>query len=318
MDQLCVHCSTSPTATATARLRRSAAVGLAAALLDAVESLPDRPGRRTARHRPPPAGEAVVVEDVRRDPRWTTVPRHGGSATSGPRSSWSVPIVGSARRPRAPSPGTPTPSGRPQADQLELVSLYASHAAAAIEREHLLADATRRNRVLETLRGVLDTLAGPQPAQGGLARGPAGPVPGSRAPTPSPCTTPTASTPSSRRPSSARLAAAMASPPAAGRGRADALLDRAGRPGPAHRRGRPGRADRRAGGPRRGHGLVGRPQRGCRTTPSTSSTTRPGRCGWPSNERPSSRPTPRRRPCDGRTLCSGSSSSGSTTSCAPR
>jgi signal transduction histidine kinase len=58
--------------------------------------------------------------------------------------------------------------GRPQADQLELVSLYASYAAAAIEREHLLADATRRNRVLETLRGVLDTLAGPQPAQGGL------------------------------------------------------------------------------------------------------------------------------------------------------
>ena len=49
------------------------------------------------------------------------------------------------------------------------MSLYASHAAAAIERERLLADATRRNRLLETLRGVLDTLAGPQPAGGGLA-----------------------------------------------------------------------------------------------------------------------------------------------------
>jgi signal transduction histidine kinase len=59
--------------------------------------------------------------------------------------------------------------GRPQADQLELVSLYASHAAAAIDRGRLLAEATRRNRVLETLRGLLDTLAGPQLAQGGLA-----------------------------------------------------------------------------------------------------------------------------------------------------
>ncbi len=59
--------------------------------------------------------------------------------------------------------------GRPQADHLELVSLYASHAAAAIEREHLLADVNRRNRTLETLRGVLDTMAGPEGAQGGLA-----------------------------------------------------------------------------------------------------------------------------------------------------
>jgi signal transduction histidine kinase len=46
--------------------------------------------------------------------------------------------------------------------------LYASHAAAAIERERLLADATRRNRMLETLRGVLDKLAGPHPAEGAL------------------------------------------------------------------------------------------------------------------------------------------------------
>ncbi len=59
--------------------------------------------------------------------------------------------------------------GRPQLDQMELVGLYASHVAAAIERERLLTEATRRNRVLETLRGVLDMLAGPQPIESGLA-----------------------------------------------------------------------------------------------------------------------------------------------------
>jgi signal transduction histidine kinase len=86
----------------------------------------------------------------------------------GARSCWSAPIVGTQG-----VLGTFTcfadTVGRPQADHLELVSLYASHAAAAIEREHLLADVNRRNRMLETLRGVLDTLAGPEAAQGGLA-----------------------------------------------------------------------------------------------------------------------------------------------------
>ncbi len=106
-----------------------------------------------------------MVEDTRRDPRWTTLRPAGGD---GPRSSWSAPIVGSSGVLGTIS-GFADTVGGPQADQLELVSLYASHAAAAIEREHLLADVNRRNRLLETLRGVLDIMAGPQTAQGGLA-----------------------------------------------------------------------------------------------------------------------------------------------------
>jgi signal transduction histidine kinase/ABC-type branched-subunit amino acid transport system ATPase component len=147
-----------------ARLRRSAAMGLSPWLTQAVESLPvggdgGPPGLAAA------TGEAVVVEDMRRDPLCA---RFRSDGANEPRSSWSVPIVGADG-----VLGTVTvfadTVGRPQLDQLELVGLYASHVAAAIERERLLADATRRNRVLETLRDVLDMLAGPQPLESGLA-----------------------------------------------------------------------------------------------------------------------------------------------------
>ena len=146
VEQVCVHLLDN------GRLRRSAALGLSPTLLTALESLPadadgGPPGAAAA------TGEVVVVEDT---------------GTRSPRSTWSVPVVGSDRVLGTIS-GFADTVGRPQQDQLELVRLYARLAAAAIEREHLLADATRRNRVLETLRGVLDTLAGPQPAQGGIA-----------------------------------------------------------------------------------------------------------------------------------------------------
>ena len=162
VDQLCVHLldesGDEPL------LRRSATVGLALDGVDVLDLLTvgDRggpPGVAAA------TGDTVVVEDARRDPLWDPL-RVGGAGS--PRSSWSVPIVGAAGVLGTIS-GYADTVGRPQADQLELVSLYASHAAAAIERERLLADATRRNRMLETLRGVLDKLAGPQPAEGALA-----------------------------------------------------------------------------------------------------------------------------------------------------
>jgi signal transduction histidine kinase/ABC-type sulfate/molybdate transport systems ATPase subunit len=153
-----------PGPTNRSRLRRSAAMGLSASLMEAVESLPvdadgGPPGLAAA------TGDAVVVEDMRTEPLCA---RFRSGEPSEPRSSWSVPIVGADG-----VLGTITvfadTVGRPRPDQLELVGLYASHAAAAIERERLLADATRRNLVLETLRGVLDMLAGPQPTEGGLA-----------------------------------------------------------------------------------------------------------------------------------------------------
>jgi signal transduction histidine kinase len=139
-------------------------MGLSPSLMQAVESLPvdadgGPPGLAAA------TGDAVVVEDMRREPLCA---RFRSGEPNEPRSSWSVPIVGADG-----VLGTITvfadTIGRPRPDQLELVGLYASHAAAAIERERLLADATRRNLILETLRGVLDMLAGPQPTEGGLA-----------------------------------------------------------------------------------------------------------------------------------------------------
>jgi signal transduction histidine kinase/ABC-type multidrug transport system ATPase subunit len=165
VHQLCVHLLEGAHNGDAPRLRCSAAVGLSPALLDALASLPvadagGPPGLAAA------TGDAVLVDDCRRDARWA--PFRTGATTHTVRSSWSVPIIGSLGVLGTISGFADTP-GRPQADQLELVSLYASHAAAAIDREHLLAEATRRNRVLETLRGVLDTMAGPQPAQGGIA-----------------------------------------------------------------------------------------------------------------------------------------------------
>jgi signal transduction histidine kinase/ABC-type branched-subunit amino acid transport system ATPase component len=163
VDQLCVHLLDRTDGADDRRLRRSAAVGLAPALLRAIESLPvdaagGPPGRAAA------SGEAVLVEDVRLDGWWAPL---GTGDPQLPRSTWSVPIVGASGVLGTVS-GYADTVGALQSDQLELVWLYASHAAAAIERERLLAEATRRNRVLETLRGVLDTLAGPQPPQGGL------------------------------------------------------------------------------------------------------------------------------------------------------
>jgi signal transduction histidine kinase/ABC-type multidrug transport system ATPase subunit len=165
IDQLCVHLLDQPDDEGRILLRRSAAVGVQEPFLERLALLPIGPSGG------PPGiaaatGEVVVVEDVRRDRRWPLFGAEGDAST--PRSSWSVPILGSFSVLGAIS-GYADTVGSPQADQLELVSLYASYAAAAIDRERLLTEATRRNRVLETLRGLLDTLAGPQLAQGGLA-----------------------------------------------------------------------------------------------------------------------------------------------------
>ena len=99
-------------------------------------------------------GLAVVVEDLRQAPG-----RFGSGA--GPVSMWSVPIQGGAGLYGVLS-GLADVPGRPQDDQLRLASVYASLAATAIEREGLLHDLERRNRVLESLRNVLDGLAGPE------------------------------------------------------------------------------------------------------------------------------------------------------------
>jgi signal transduction histidine kinase/ABC-type multidrug transport system ATPase subunit len=82
-------------------------------------------------------------------------------------SSWSVPVLG---------PGGllgvitvfRAMTGKPQRDDLDLAALYAGYAASAIERDRLLDQVTARNRLLETIREVLQTLAGPVPVADGL------------------------------------------------------------------------------------------------------------------------------------------------------
>ncbi|HYB18354.1 MAG TPA: ATP-binding cassette domain-containing protein [Streptosporangiaceae bacterium] len=83
-------------------------------------------------------------------------------------SSWSVPVLG----PTGLS-GVITvfrsEHGAPQRDELALVTVYTGYAANAIERDRLLDQVTTRNRVLETIREMLETLAGPVPVGEGLA-----------------------------------------------------------------------------------------------------------------------------------------------------
>src|SRR5262249_35106001 len=51
----------------------------------------------------------------------------------------------------------------PITGDLGLVPIYSGYAASAVERDRLLDQVTARNRVLETIREMLETLAGPVP-----------------------------------------------------------------------------------------------------------------------------------------------------------
>jgi len=87
---------------------------------------------------------------------------------SGVRSAWAVPIqdadgVLGVISAYADAVGTPQPAA------LELVSLYTNLAAAAIARERLLGEVTRRNHILESMRGMMETLTGPLAVQAGVA-----------------------------------------------------------------------------------------------------------------------------------------------------
>ena len=81
--------------------------------------------------------------------------------------AWSVPVVGPDGVCAAITVFRDSPRP-PQRDELDLLTLYAGLAASAVERDRLLAQVTARNQVLETIREMLETLAGPVPADEGL------------------------------------------------------------------------------------------------------------------------------------------------------
>jgi signal transduction histidine kinase/ABC-type branched-subunit amino acid transport system ATPase component len=145
-------------------LRRSAAVGLPEPMLRVNERLSIGAEGGSAGLAAATA-QVVVADDVMVHPSWGRY--RDAAAASGIRSAWAAPIVG-ARGVLGTVSGYGTSAGHPDGDRLELATLYLGYAASAIERERLLKEASRRNRVLETLRGMLETLAGPERVEGGL------------------------------------------------------------------------------------------------------------------------------------------------------
>ena len=114
-----------------------------------------RAGRRRGDRRPVHPPRAHWLPRAR--------PRGRASTASGRRpSSAPAGVLGTVT-------GYGTSVGRPDSGRLELARLYLSYAASAIEQERLLAEVWRRNRILEAVRGMLETIAGPDRVEGGMA-----------------------------------------------------------------------------------------------------------------------------------------------------
>jgi signal transduction histidine kinase/ABC-type multidrug transport system ATPase subunit len=167
-ERLCIHLLTGDS------LVPAASLGLPQSLLSAWSTLPVGPGGG-------PVGAAaaravpVIEEDVRAGGGWAAFA--GAARAARVASSWSVPVLGPAGL-VAVITVFRSITGKPTRDDLDLVTLYAGYAASAIERDRLLDEVTARNRVLETIREMLETLAGPLPvgdslgvALGSLCRG---------------------------------------------------------------------------------------------------------------------------------------------------
>ena len=107
----------------------------------------------------------VIADNVRAGAAWRSFRDLAKSAHVA--SSWSVPVLGPSGLSGVITVFR-TRHGAPQRDELDLVTVYAGYAASAIERDRLLDQVTARNRVLETIREMLETLAGPVLVSEGL------------------------------------------------------------------------------------------------------------------------------------------------------
>ena len=156
-ERLCIHLA------AGQELICSASIGLPEPLLSAWATLPARAAGGPA-GLAAATGRPVIVSDAQAG--WA--PFTSLAAASGVAGSWSVPVLARDGLTGVITVFRDVP-GEPERDQLELVTVYAGYAASAIERDRLLDEVTERNRVLETIREVLETLAGPIPVGEGLA-----------------------------------------------------------------------------------------------------------------------------------------------------
>ena len=157
-ERLCIHL------TAGAELVCAASLGVPDPLLSAWSRLPFGPGGGPVGIAAA-AGAPVVEEDVRSGAGWAPFANLARLARVA--SSWSVPVLGPGGLAGVITVFRAVP-GKPKRDDLDLVTLYAGYAASAIERDSLLAEVTARNRVLETIREMLETLAGPLPVSQSL------------------------------------------------------------------------------------------------------------------------------------------------------
>jgi signal transduction histidine kinase/ABC-type multidrug transport system ATPase subunit len=157
-ERLCIHLVSDGTLTCAASL------GMTGALLSAWSSLPTGPAGGPA-GMAAEACEPVIEEDVRVGGGWAPFAALARPAKVA--SSWSVPVLGPAGLVGVITVFRSIPGG-PKRDDLDLATLYAGYAASAIERDGLLDEVTARNRVLETIREMLETLAGPLPVSQSL------------------------------------------------------------------------------------------------------------------------------------------------------
>jgi signal transduction histidine kinase/ABC-type multidrug transport system ATPase subunit len=157
-ERLCIHLR------AEKELICAASLGLQPELLSEWSHLPYGPaggpvGLAAAAEKP------IVEENARTGHAWAPFSRLASAAKVA--SSWSVPVMGPGGHLGVITVFRQS-AGRPQRDELDLANLYAGYAASAIERDRLLEEVTARNRVLETIREMLETLAGPIPVAEGL------------------------------------------------------------------------------------------------------------------------------------------------------
>jgi len=159
-ERLCIHLVDE------GQLTRTASFGVPEQLLDAWARLPfgsaGGPVGLAAQR------QAPVIEDNIRTVAgsWQNFGDLARSAKVA--SSWSVPVLGPGGLLGVITVFRAMP-GKPRRDDLDLAALYAGYAASAIDRDRLLDQVTARNRLLETIREILQTLAGAVPVAAGLS-----------------------------------------------------------------------------------------------------------------------------------------------------
>ncbi len=152
-ERLCIHLLEGDS------LECAASLGMSPALLAAWSTLSFGPAGGPA-GMVAQSGQPIIEEDARYGASWAAFA--GTARVAKVASSWSVPVLGPAG-PVAVITVFRAIAGPPTRDDLDLATLYAGYAASAIERDGLLDEVTARNRVLETIREMLETLGGPLP-----------------------------------------------------------------------------------------------------------------------------------------------------------